>query len=243
MTIPAETIEPELASEAPVTFTRAGALEGVRASLPVALGVFAYGLVFGLLARQARLSAAEALLMSGLVFAGASQFVALGLWATPLPVGPIILTTLIVNLRHVLMGAALRPWFSRLSPLATYGSAFFITDESWALTMGQFARGRRDAAFLLGSGAALFAAWLGASLLGRTLGGIIRDPARWGLDFAFTAVFIALLVGLWKGKGDLLPWAVAAVVAAGAAHWLPGKWYIILGGVAGSLIGALRRAD
>ena len=246
MTIPVETIEPardQPAPDQPVTFTRRGVLEGLRTSIPVALGVFAYGLVFGVLARQAHLSSAEALLMSGLVFAGASQFIALGLWATPLPVGAIILTTLIVNLRHVLMGAALRPWFARLSPLATYGSAFFISDESWALTMGQFARGKRNGAFLLGSGVAIFVAWLSATLVGRTLGGIVSDPARWGLDFAFTAVFIALLVGLWKGKGDLLPWAVAAVVAAGAAHWLPGKWYILLGGIAGSLVGALRRAD
>lgn len=226
-----------------MTYTWRGALDGVRSSVAIALGAGAFGVVFGMLARQAGLSLPEALLMSAIVFAGSAQIVSLGLWVAPLPVGAIILTTLIVNLRHVLMGAALRPWFSRLTPLATYGSAFFITDESWALTMGQFARGRRNGAFLLGSGAALFVAWLGASLLGRTLGGIIRDPAHWGLDFAFTAVFIALLVSLWKGKGDLLPWAVAAFVAAGAAHWLPGKWYIILGGVAGSLVGALRRAD
>jgi predicted branched-subunit amino acid permease len=56
-------------------------------------------------------------------------------------------------------------------------------------------------------------------------------------------MFLALLVGLWKGKADLLPWIVAALVAVAAAHWLPGKWYILLGGVAGSLAGVVRHAD
>src|SRR5215470_13566054 len=97
--------------EEKATFTRRGLLDGTRMILPLALGAFTYGAVFGVLARQAGLSVLEALLMSGLVFAGASQFVALGLWTAPLPIVALISTTLIVNLRHVLMGAALRPWF------------------------------------------------------------------------------------------------------------------------------------
>jgi 4-azaleucine resistance transporter AzlC len=222
-------------------FTASGALRGARKALPVVVSVFAVGVVFGVLARQAGLSPAEALLMSALVYAGASQFVALSLWATPLPVGIIILTTLVVNLRHLLMGAALRPWFSRLSPLKAYGSAFFMVDESWALTMGDVTSGGRDMAFLLGSGIALFGSWVSATLVGVTAGAVLRDPAQWGLDFAFTAAFIALLVGMWKGRSDFLPWLVAAVVALAASHWLPGKWYILLGGIAGSVIGALRR--
>lgn len=71
----------------------------------------------------------------------------------------------------------------------------------------------------------------------------LNDPSQWGLDFVFTAMFLALLVGLWKGKADLLPWIVAALAAVAAAHWLPGKWYILLGGVAGSLAGVVRHAD
>jgi 4-azaleucine resistance transporter AzlC len=229
--------------EEQVSFDAQGVLDGARKSIPIAISVFAYGLVFGVLARQADLSLLEALLMSGLVFAGASQFVALGLWAMPLPVGAIILTTLIVNLRHLLMGASVSPWFSRLPFVRAYGTLFFLSDESWALLMGEFASGKRNAAFLLGSGGTVYLAWVGAALVGGTLGGVIQDPAQWGLDFAITAVFIALLVGLWRGKKDLLPWIVAAIVATAAAHWLPGKWYILLGALTGSLIGVVRYAD
>ncbi len=225
------------------TFTLSGALLGARRAIPLALSVSAVGFAFGVLAHQAKLDVVDAVLMSGLVYAGASQFVALSLWAAmPLPVATIILTTFIVNLRHLLMGASLRPWFSRLPPWRAYISVFFMVDESWALTMGEFAAGGRDAAFLLGSGMILFIAWVSSTVIGQTIGAFINNPAQWGLDFAFTAVFTALLVGMWKGKSNILPWAVAAVVAVAAAHWLPGKWYIILGGTAGSLFGALSDA-
>jgi 4-azaleucine resistance transporter AzlC len=223
-----------------VTFTLRGALEGTKRCLPIEISGFAIGLIFGVLAGQAGLSAAESVLMSVLVFSGAAQFVVLGLWAAPLPVASIVLTTLVVGLRHVLMGAALSPFFSRLPRLKAYASVFFMADENWALTMSEFREGRRDAAFLLGGGLAMFASWTTSTLIGGTVGGALRDPERWGLDFAFTAVFLALLVGMWRGRSDLLPWAVAALVAVAAHHLLPGQWYILLGGLAGSLAGAVR---
>jgi len=201
---------------------------------------FAIGLVFGVLAGQAGLSAVEAFLMSALVFSGAAQFVVLGLWASPIPVLEAVLATLVVGLRHLLMGAALSPLFSRLSPLKAYGSAFFMVDENWALATAEFEKGRRDAAFLLGGGLLMFASWTTSTVLGRVAGSVIEDPARWGLDFAFTAVFLALLAGMWKGRGDVVPWGVAAVVAVAASGLLPGYWYVLLGGLAGSLVGAVR---
>lgn len=228
--------------EEPLPFTHAGLVAGARQSIPVIFSTFAYGLVFGVLARQAGLSLPEALLMSALVFAGASQLIALGLWATPLPTLAIVLTTFIVNLRYLLMGAALRPWFSRLPARKAYSSVFLMADENWALTMGAFAKDDPDGAFLLGGGVTLFVSWLSATLVGQLAGAFIPDPQRLGLDFAFTAVFLALLVGMWKGASDLLPWLAAAAVAVAAAHWLPGEWYILLGGLAGSLVGALRHA-
>lgn len=224
-----------------VTFTLSGALAGARRCVPIAISGSAIGLVFGTLAGQAGLGAGEAALMSALVFSGAAQFVVIGLWANPLPVATIVLTTLVVGLRHLLMGAALGPVFSKLPRLKAYGSVFFMADENWALTMGEFAKGRRDGAFLIGGGLLMFLAWTVSTLIGSAFGGAVENPARWGLDFAFTAVFLALITGMWKGKADLLPWTVAAVVAVAAHQWLPGQWYILLGGLAGSLAGAGRR--
>ncbi len=223
-----------------VRFGRAGLVAGACRTVPVAIGVASYGLVFGVLARQAGLSVVEVAAMSGLVFAGSAQLVALGLWAATPPFGPLLLTTLIVNLRLVLMGAALTPWFGRLSPLRAYTSLFFMADENWALTMRAFTDGEQDAAFLLGGGLVLYLAWLSSSLAGRLLGATLGDPARLGLDVAFTTVFLALLTGLWRGWHDLLPWITAAAVAILTAAWLPGRWYILLGGLTGAAVGALQ---
>jgi len=227
--------------ESGVTFTLAGILSGARRCLPIAISGFAIGLVFGTLAGQANLSAAEASLMSALVFSGAAQFVVLGLWDSPVPVAAVVFATLVIGLRHLLMGAALAPHFTKLSRLKAFGSVFFMADENWALTMSEFDKGRRDGAFLLGGGLVMYVSWTVSTFVGGTLGGALEDPARWGLDFAFTAVFLALVTGLWKGRSDLLPWMVAAVVAVAAHHWLPGQWYILLGGLAGSLAGVARR--
>jgi predicted branched-subunit amino acid permease len=180
--------------------------------------------------------------MSALVYSGTVQLLVLSVWTLPLPVGAILFTTLIVSLRNLLMGTALSPWFLRLRRSTAAATLFFLADENWALTMAEFAQGRTDAAFLLGSGLLLYVAWLSSTLLGRALGSIVQDPARFGLDFAFTAVFLSLLVGLWKSKADLLPWIVAAIVAVITARLLPDKWYILCGALAGSLVGVVRDA-
>lgn len=221
-------------------FSIDGVFSGARASLPIAISVATYGLVFGVLARQTTLGTGETLLMSATVFAASAQFVALDLWGRKLPSSAIVVTTFLVNLRHLLMGASLRPWLSKLSSGKVYGMLFFLNDESWGITMREHADGERDGAFLLGSGLLVFVAWVGASTLGVTAGSFIQNPARYGLDFAFIAVYIALLVGVWDDSEDAIPVGTAAVVAIGAAYLLPGEWHIILGGLVGSVAGVVR---
>lgn len=213
---------------------------GARACLPIVFSVAAYGLVWGMLAGQAGMSVFETLLMSGIVFAGSSQFVAVELW-TPaaIPVGALVLTALIVNLRFLLMTATLRPMFAHMPTSRAALSMFLVTDENWAITMAAVAKGRGSAAFLLGGGAVAWVSWLASSGVGRVLGSAIDDPAKYGLDFAFVATFLALLLGMWRGRGDLLPWLVGGAVAIAAAKLIPGSWYILIGGMAGSFAGAM----
>ncbi|MFB6103184.1 MAG: AzlC family ABC transporter permease [Haloplanus sp.] len=237
---PAESDEREHRDES-VQFGWAGVRDGYLRCLPVALGIAGYGVVFGVVARDAGLSVAEAALMSATVLAGAAQLLVVELWADPIPVVAIVGTTLIVNLRYLLMGAALRPWFRRLSPRHAYTSVFFTADENWALTMGELRSGSRQGAFLLGSGLAVWSFWVVATVVGATAGGVIGDPARYGLDFALTAVFLTIAVELWDGRSTLLPWGVAAVVAVAAEALLPGRWYVLGGALAGALTVVIRR--
>lgn len=215
---------------------------GARACIPVVISVSAYGVVWGVLARGAGLTLLEVIMMSGILFAGSAQFVALDLWsATPasLPIGPLVLAALIVNLRYLLLTATLRPLFGPGEQIKGVLSTFLVTDENWAITMGEIVKGRGTAAFLLGGGALTYSCWLASSVIGHSLGSAIDDPRTYGLDFAFTATFLALLLGMWKGKGDLLPWLVGALVAIISAKLIPGSWYILIGGIAGSLAGAI----
>lgn len=213
---------------------------GVRMFLPVAISIAAYGVVWGVLAGQAGLSVLEVALMSGLVFAGASQFVALDMWSPGnLPILSIIIAAGIVNLRMLLMSATLRPLVGHLSLPRQLGAMFFVSDEQWAMTMAQMQKGAGSVAFLLGTGVLSWFAWMGSTLCGRVLGAFIDDPTKYGLDFAFTATFLALLLGMWRGRGDLIPWIVGALAAILTSKLIEGNWYIIVGGLVGSFAGAL----
>jgi 4-azaleucine resistance transporter AzlC len=198
------------------------------------------GTVFGVLAKQAGLSLGEVILMSAVVNAGSSQFVAVGMWGVPIPSIPIVATTLLVNLRHVLMGLTIRPWLSRLPAWQRYPAAFVLTDESWAMSTVEFDSGRPDGAFLIGVGATMYAGWVIATVIGTLTGAAIHDPARWGLDFAYLAVFLALLTSLAKGWQSVPPWALAAAAAITANLLLPGNWYVLVGAAAGCIPAALR---
>jgi 4-azaleucine resistance transporter AzlC len=215
-------------------------LLGARMFLPVAISIAAYGVVWGVLAGQAGLSVWEVVLMSGLVFAGASQFVVLDIW-TPhaLPILSVVIACAIVNLRLLLMTATLRPLARGMPLRRALPAMFLVADENWAMTMTEVAKGRGSIAFLLGGGVFSWLAWFSSTLIGRLLGSFIDDPARYGLDFAFTATFIALLFGMWKGRGDLVPWIVAALASIVTARLVPGNIYIVVGGLAGSFAGAL----
>lgn len=224
----------------PAQLTWRGVRDGLKMAPPLVLSTSLYGIIFGVLAAQAGLALAESGIMSATIFAGAAQLLIIETWARPVPVVAVVLGLLVVNARHMLMAIAMRPHLAGLPLWKQLLAASVIVDDNWALMMGRFEEGYRDAGFILGL--ALFAvpAWTAMTLVGHVLGGGIADPRRWGLDFVIVAMFIVLLCGRWRGAATLLPWGVAAAVAVGASHWLPGKWYILAGTVAGSFAGLLR---
>lgn len=229
-----------MADASSIVFTRRGFSRGVLAMLPVAAGLTVFGLALGLAAAQKGLSAVETGLMSAIVFAGASQMLAVELWQDPIPLATLAMATIIINLRYLMMTAALAPWLAPVGSMRAYGSLFFTADENWALAMAEMRQGGRDAAFLLGGGLTLYGVWLLTTVLGNLSGAAIPDPARFGLDFVAVATFLALLIPMWSGQRDLPPWLVAAVTATAVHALVPGTWYLIAGGLAGSLFGAWR---
>lgn len=218
----------------------AGFVSGVRDAFVVALAVGAYGTVLGAIAASKGIGLAELALMSMAVLAGSSQFVAVDLWATPVPVAEIVAATLVVNLRYMLICASLHPLFMGMPLARKAACVHFVTDENWALTMAALRRGGGGVAHLVGGGAAIFFFWTMGGAVGLLFGDALPPPETIGLDFAVTAVFVCLLRGFWGGaRSDLLPWAVAAGSAVAASLLLPGKWYILIGALAGTAVAVL----
>jgi 4-azaleucine resistance transporter AzlC len=212
---------------------------GVVASLPLVPSVFVYATVFGGLAVQAGLRPVEVWGMSVLVFAGAAQFIAVPMLAGGASPLAIVLTTFVVNMRHYLMAASLAPSFRGFSRGWLALIAHGINDESFAVAVAR--RHPPDPWCFIGSVLAVWGSFLAGVVVGTTLGGLVADPARWGLDFAFPAVFLALAAGQLRERADWLVALAGAGVAVLVALALPGTWHIVIAGVAVSGLAALLR--
>lgn len=212
---------------------------GLLRTAPVALGVFAYGLVFGALTHEAGLSTIEATAMSAIVFSGSAQFVALGIWTLPPPIATLALATFLINFRFFLMAATMTPVLRGWSLARALPAMFWVTDENWAVTMAAGERPRWGA-FFLGTGFALYVAWLAATIVGHALGSAVADPKSWGFDFAFPAMFLALAVGLARKAPAPLVWIASAGAALLADRLIGGTAPVLIGGLAGAVVAALK---
>lgn len=212
---------------------------GITLLAPLSIFVVPFGLAFGLAATEKGLDPWTSILMSAIVFGGASQFAALELWSHPLPVAAILITTGIVNARHLLYGAALYPWLAPLPPRQRYPMLAVMTDLAWTTTMQAAAKGERDAGVLLGGGVLLWLVWILSTAAGAILAANIGDPKRYGFDVVMVAFFAASLVGLWRGRSDLVPWLAASAAAVAGIWLLPTGWHVIAGAFVGGIVGVL----
>ncbi len=240
----ARTALPEQHPETGRAALRTGLKEGFVATLPLWLGAAPFGAVYAVTALAAGLSPGQTLLMSLIVFAGASQFTAAVLVAAGAAPLAIVLTTLVVNARHLLLAASLAPFVRDERPLTKALLAFQLTDESYALGIRRFLEGRGSTAFQLGANLSLYLCWQLSTVAGMLLGALIPDPDAYGLGLVFPLTFIALLAPLLRDAArarDTVTLAVAALAAllsVGGALLLPGQWYLLIAGLAASGVGA-----
>jgi 4-azaleucine resistance transporter AzlC len=202
--------------------------EGIIDTLPIMVGVFPFGLAYGIVAQSIGLTVSETMAMSLLVFAGAAQFVSLPMFAAGVGLPMISLTVLLINLRHLLMGASMAPYMSGLSLPFKALLSFGMVDETYAVTIRRIQQQGYSAAYQLGSNTAAYITWVLSTAGGIMLGSHISDPLSWGLDFAMPATFLALLIPRLIDKVSLFVCLVAAGVSLLAAVTIPGKWYIII---------------
>ncbi len=220
---------------------RAELLAGARDTLPLIVGAIPFGIIYGALGIASGLSAAAVLGMSLIVFAGSAQFVAVGLVASGAVVPLIILTTFVVNARHMLYAVSLAPYMAHLPGRWLVALGFGLTDETYAVVIQRYSArqgGEGQGWYHLGSALAMYSNWQVCTLIGILAGTQLEDIADWGLDFAMVVTFIGIVVPLVKGRAMLACAVVAAGVAVLAAD-LPNQAGIMLAAVAGIAAGLL----
>jgi 4-azaleucine resistance transporter AzlC len=208
---------------------------------PVLGTTLVVGTTFGVVARQAGLEPVQIAAMSLLVFAGASQFAMVQLFAQSAPTPIVIASVLFINLRHLLMATSLRPQLQGLTLSRRLFAAFFLTDESFAMATGHFRRGGRSLAYYFTFAITLFVLWNVATLGGIVLGGAIGDPRRFGVDFAITATFLGIVVLAVRRPVDIVIAFVAALVAGGVALAGASTVAVITAGAVAPLIAVFAR--
>jgi len=213
--------------------------EGVSDTLPLMFGMIPFGLAYGILGKSIGLSSGETIAMSILVFAGAAQFICLPMFVDGASLMMVGFTTLLINLRHLLMGASLAPYMNELPMSFKALLSFGMTDETYAVTIHRAQTGRYSGAYQLGSNTTCYLLWVISTVGGVILGSRISDPLSWGLDFAMPATFLALLIPRLHNKVSVIVCLVAVVVSVGSVILIPGKWYIIIACLVAVMAGGL----
>ncbi len=216
-------------------------LSGVRDELPILLGVAPFGLIYGVLALSAGLPPAIAFAMSSIVFAGSAQFLGAQLIGAGTPFAVILLSTFVINLRHMLYSASVAPYVKHLSPLWKILLAYLLTDEAYAVTITHYRQmgdspERNAHWYFLGAGLTLWSGWQISTLIGIIVGAQV--PPAWSLDFALALTFIALVVPALHTRADIAS-AVSAGVVALAGMNLPFKLGLVLAALVGVTVGVL----
>ena len=211
---------------------------GVTAMLPLLLGVVPFGLVFGVLGISSGLTETETILMSSIVFAGASQVVFVQLWAAGSAYSVIASSVALINLRHVLYSASVAEYLKKLNFKWRIVLGYLLTDESFAVSIKRLSahgESRPVHFFMLGSGFTLWLAWQVSTIAGVVAGSTI--PENWELAFAIPLTFIAIVVPLLKNTSTIIC-ALTSCLIAIFGQSLPWNTWIIVAALGGILIGA-----
>ena len=212
--------------------------DGARRIAPFAVAVGAFGITFGVLARDAGLGSLQAVLFSATTFAGSAQFAATSGLSAGGTLAATIAAAVLLNARYIPIGLSVAP--SLRGPAWQRGlRAQLVVDESWAVS--HVGGGRYDPRLLFGAGLTLYCSWVAGTTLGVAAGSLLGDPERLGLDAAFPALFLALLAGQLRGRGAVVAALAGAAIATALVPVVPPGVPVVAASLA-CLIGLRRPA-
>ncbi len=225
-------------------FTLDGLRRGMRDAAPLALGVFIYGIGFGLVAAQVRFTLAQSLAMGVTVYSGSAQLAAASLISSGhATLTALAATILLINARYLMFGAALQPWLSATTPPRALASLLMVGDANWLMTMRNIEVGEQDRAYLAGTGLPMLGGWLAGITAGFLSGSVISDPRVLGADLMLPAFAAAMMAGMMKTRAAAVPAVVGAATAVAVLPLAGPGWAIIAAGLlGGGMAAALWRA-
>ncbi len=215
-------------------------LEGIKRAIPIVLGYVPVAFAFGVLAVKNDISPALTIAMSLFVFAGSGQFVAASLWGSGVGAASVILTVFVVNLRHLLMSASLATYMQKSSRLKRFLVGCELTDETFGVHTSAFRRGwQLSFATLYSCNITAHFSWVAGTALGAFFGTLITDVRPLGLDYALTAMFLALLIPQIYSRLELLVAIFAGIVSVALKLAGFGQWNVIIASVAAASLGLI----
>ena len=217
-------------------FTR-GAID----TIPLIVGAIPFGIIYGTLSQSSDLSIYGALALSSIVFAGSSQFVALGLIASGSSIFIIIATTFLINLRHLLYSFSLRQHLSHLPQKWKILLSFGLTDETFAVTFKHYSDNSLHNLkhwYFLGSFLFFYLNWQIFTVVGIIFGSSFPEIKNWGLEFAMSATFIGIVIPYLKSKPMIIT-AIASSTLVLILKDLPNNLGLIISSIIGISIGVL----
>lgn len=217
-------------------------LQGVKDCIPTLLGYLSIGFAAGVVQKTAGLTIAEIALISLFLYAGSAQFIMASMLVAGSSGAAIIFTVFFVNLRHILLSAALSPYFKHLSSFKNMLIGALLTDETFGVAINQAAKRKQiSEKWMHGLNITAYLNWLAANLAGAFLGQWITNPEQYGLDFALPAMFIGLLVlaisARKRIKLDIFVAVCAAAIVVGFSFFSSSSLSIIVATIAASTIG------
>ncbi|MBP0017583.1 MAG: AzlC family ABC transporter permease [Cyanobacteria bacterium SBLK] len=222
-------------------------IAGARGIFPLVVGAIPFGIIFGTLAKNSGLSFWGAMGLSTFVFAGSSQFIALGLLASQTSLSLIIFTTFVVNLRHLLYAVSLIPHIKYLSQYWKIPIGFWLTDEAFAVAINRYNQSDRSPYkhwYYMGAAVFMYGNWQLSTFLGLTIGELIPNAANWGLDFAMSVTFIGMIIPYISSSSKNSPKTysmLATILVSGCvsllSYSLPHKLGLMIAAFAGIISG------
>ena len=212
---------------------------GVRDEVPLIFGVAPFGLVFGVLGIESGLTPLQTIMLSSILFGGASQIVFVQLWAAGVPALIVGGSVCVIKVRHVLYSASVAAYLRPLPLRWRILLGYLLTDEAYAISIKRFRHeppGPNQHFHLLGSGMLLWTSWQFATIFGVLVGGTI--PESWSLSFAIPLTFIAVVAPILKTRADLAAVITAASISI-IGQPLPWNSWLIIAAIGGILAGWL----